>query len=127
MGSSASLDRTELAVEPGEQVSAQLRVRNNGSVVDQFTFEGLGTGAAWIEAEPEVLSLFPGAEGTVTIHFRPPKSPNTPPGPTPFGVKVVSGEDPTGSAVEEGVLTVGRFADRSVEIYPVTAAGPAQG
>ncbi len=127
MGSSASLDRTELAVEPGEEVSAQLRVRNNGSVVDQFTFEGLGTGAAWIEAEPAVLSLFPGAEGTVTIHFRPPKSPNTPPGPTPFGVKVVSGEDPTGSAVEEGVLTVGRFADRSVEIYPVTQRGRRKG
>ena len=85
------------------------------------------TGAAWIEAEPEVLSLFPGAEGTVTIHFRPPKSPNTPPGPTPFGVKVVSGEDPTGSAVEEGVLTVGRFADRSVEIYPVTQRGRRKG
>ncbi|MGZ4806701.1 MAG: COG1470 family protein, partial [Ilumatobacteraceae bacterium] len=123
MGSSASLDRPELAVEPGQQVSAQLRVRNNGNVVDQFTFEGLGAGAAWIEAEPEVLSLFPGAEGTVTIHFRPPRSPNVAPGPTPFGVKVVSGEDPMGSAVEEGVITVGRFADRSVEIYPLTARG----
>ncbi|MGZ4699609.1 MAG: COG1470 family protein [Ilumatobacteraceae bacterium] len=127
MGSSASLDRPELAVEPGQQVSAQLRVRNNGTVVDQFTFEGLGAGAAWIEAEPEVLSLFPGAEGTVTIHFRPPRSPNTVPGPTPFGVKVVSGEDPMGSAVEEGVITVGRFADRSVEIYPLTARGRRKG
>jgi hypothetical protein len=127
MGSSASLDRPDLAVEPGQEVSAQLRVRNNGSVVDQFTFEGLGTGAAWIEAEPEVLSLFPGAEGTVTIHFRPPKSPNTAPGPTPFGIKVVSGEDPMGSAVEEGVITVGRFADRSVEIYPVTQRGRRKG
>jgi len=116
MGSSASLDRPELAVEPGQEVTAQLRVRNNGSVVDQFTFEGLGTGASWIDAEPEVLSLFPGAEGTVPIKFRPPRSSNTPPGPTPFGIKVVSGEDPAGSAVEEGVITVGRFADRSVEI-----------
>ncbi|MEP7111678.1 MAG: hypothetical protein ABI862_00290 [Ilumatobacteraceae bacterium] len=127
MGSSASLDRPELAVEPGQQVSAQLRVRNNGSVVDQFTFEGLGAGAAWIEAEPEVLSLFPGAEGSVTIHFRPPKSPNTAPGPTPFGIKVVSNEDPMGSAVEEGVISVGRFADRTVEIYPVTQRGRRKG
>ncbi len=127
MGSSASLDRPELAVEPGQAVSAQLRVRNNGSVVDQFTFEGLGAAAAWIDAEPEVLSLFPGAEGTVTIHFRPPKSPNTAPGPTPFGVKVVSGEDPMGSAVEEGVITVGRFADRTVEIFPLTQRGRRKG
>ena len=56
-----------------------------------------------------------------------PKSPNTPPGPTPFGVKVVSGEDPGGSAVEEGVLTVGRFDDRNVEIYPVTQRGRRKG
>jgi hypothetical protein len=127
MGSSASLDRPELSVEPGQEVSAQLRVRNSGSVVDQFTFEGLGAGAAWIEAEPESLSLFPGAEGTVTIHFRPPRSPNTTPGPTPFGVKVVSSEDPMGSAVEEGVITVGRFADRTVELYPLTARGRRKG
>ena len=126
MGSSASLDRPELAVEPGQEVTAQLRVRNNGSVVDQFTFEGLGTGAAWIDAEPDVLSLFPGAEGTVTIHFRPPRSPNTPPGPTPFGIKVVSGEDPIGSAVEEGVITVGRFADRTVETLPADRTRSAQ-
>lgn len=123
MGSSASLDRPELAVEPGQQVSAQLRVRNSGSVVDQFTFQGLGAAAAWIEAEPDVLSLFPGAEGSVTIWFRPPRSPNVAPGPTPFGVKVVSSEDAAGSTVEEGVITVGRFADRSVELYPVTARG----
>jgi len=127
MGSSASLDRPELAVEPGQEVTAQLRVRNNGSVVDQFTFEGLGTGASWIDAEPEVLSLFPGAEGTVTIRFRPPRSSNTPPGPTPFGIKVVSGEDPGGSAVEEGVITVGRFSDRMVEIYPLTQRGRRKG
>lgn len=127
MGSSASLDRPELAVEPGQQVSAQLRVRNSGSVVDQFTFEGLGAAAAWIEAEPEVLSLFPGAEGTVTVFFRPPRSPHVAPGPTPFGIKVVSSEDPMGSTVEEGVITVGRFADRSVEIYPLTARGHRRG
>ncbi|MDP9463949.1 MAG: hypothetical protein M3P52_04940 [Actinomycetota bacterium] len=127
MGSSASLDRPELSVEPGQQVSAQLRVRNSGSVVDQFTFEPLGTGAAWIDTEPEAISLFPGAEGTVTVHFRPPRSPNVAPGPTPFGIKVVSGEDPTGSAVEEGVITVGRFADRSVELYPLTARGRRKG
>jgi hypothetical protein len=123
MGSSASLDRSELTVEPGQEVSAQLRVRNNGSVVDQFTFAAVGDGAAWIDTEPATLSLFPGAEGAVTVNFRPPRSPNVRPGPTPFGVKVISTEDPDGSAVEEGVITVGTFADRSVELYPLTARG----
>ena len=127
MGASASLDRLELAVEPGQQVTVQLRVRNNGTVVDQFGFEALGAGAAWIEVEPEFLSLFPDAEGTVTVFFRPPRSPNVAPGPTPFGIKVVSGEDAGGSTVEEGVITVGQFADRTVELYPLTARGRRKG
>lgn len=127
MGSSASLDRPELAVEPGQQVTAQLRVRNNGVVVDQFTFESLGDGAAWIDVEPPVLSLFPGAEGTVTVQFRPPRASTVSPGATPFGIKVVSAEDAGGSAVEEGVITVGRFADRTVELYPLTARGRRKG
>lgn len=127
MGASASLDRLELSVEPGQQVSAQLRVRNNGTVVDQFGFEALGAGAAWIEVEPEFLSLFPDAEGTVTVFFRPPRSPNVAPGPTPFGIKVVSSEDASGSTVEEGVITVGQFADRTVELYPLTSRGRRKG
>jgi hypothetical protein len=127
MGASATIDQQQLSVDPGQQVSAKLRVRNNGTVVDQFTFEALGAGAAWITVEPDNVSLFPGAEETVTVMFRPPRVATTPPGPTPFGVKVNSREEPDGSAVEEGVLTVGHFAERTVELFPLTARGRRSG
>ncbi len=104
-----------------------LRVRNNGAVVDQFHFEGLGAGASWISVQPDHVSLFPGGEETVTVWFRPPRVAATPPGPMPFGVKVVSHEEPEGSYVEEGVLTVGSFAERTVELFPVTARGRRSG
>lgn len=127
MGASASLERVELSVEPGQQTSTQLRIRNNGAVVDLFTFEGLGAAATWIDVQPESVSLFPGAEETVTVNFRPPRSSSVAPGPTPFGIKVVSQEDPAGSAAEEGVITVGQFADRTVELFPLTARGRRRG
>lgn len=123
MGAHASLDQHELSVEPGEHVTAQLRVRNAGTVVDELTIEPLGSGASWIDAEPSVVSLFPGAEETITVTFRPPRQSSVEPGPTPFGLKVHSREDAAGSHVEEGIVTVGTFAERTVELHPLTARG----
>ena len=123
------VDRPELAVEPGQQVSAQLRVRNNGSVVDQFTFEGLGAGAAWIEAATGSAVAVPRRRG----HRHDPLPPTVFAEHRPGSDSLIrrqrdaSGEDPMGSVVEEGVITVGRFADRSVEIYPLTARGRRKG
>ena len=45
MGASASFEQSQLNVIPGEHTETQLRVRNTGSVVDQFTFEAIGCGS----------------------------------------------------------------------------------
>jgi hypothetical protein len=127
MGASASLERAEVSVDPGTEGTVQLRVRNNGNVVDQMTFEVVGTAAPWIDVEPPSVSLFPGAEETVIVRFAPPRQPDVVPGPTPFGVRVLSHEDPEGSVVEEGVVDVGLFAQRSIELYPVMQRGRRRG
>jgi hypothetical protein len=127
MGASASLERAEVSVDPGSEGTVQLRVRNNGNVVDQMTFEVVGNAAPWIDVEPPSVSLFPGAEETVIVRFAPPRQPEVVPGPTPFGVKVLSHEDPEGSVVEEGVVDVGLFSQRSLELYPVMQRGRRRG
>jgi hypothetical protein len=127
MGASASLERAEVSVDPGTEGTVQLRVRNNGNVVDQMTFEVVGTAAPWIDVEPPSVSLFPGAEETVIVRFSPPRQPDIAPGPTPFGVRVLSHEDPEGSVVEEGVVNVGLFTQRSIELYPVMQRGRRRG
>ena len=63
MGASATLQATELLVTPGTEQAIELRVRNTGTVVDQFTFQPIGLAAGWISVEPPQVSLFPGAEG----------------------------------------------------------------
>ena len=123
MGAIANLGTRSVAVAPGAQAGAEIRVRNNGTVVDQFTVQVLGDAGAWSVAEPPVVSLFPGAEQTVRITFRPPRSPDVPAGPMAFGVRVASQEDPGGSVVEEGVLQIGAFADTSAELAPRTSRG----
>jgi hypothetical protein len=123
MGAIAVLGTRSIAVAPGAQASAEIRVRNNGTVVDQFTLQVLGDAAAWSTAEPPVVSLFPGAEQTARITFKPPRSPDVPAGPLAFGVRVASQEDPAGSVVEEGQLQVGAFSETSAELAPRTSRG----
>jgi hypothetical protein len=123
MGALAHLETRLVPVAPGSQATAQLRVRNTGSVVDQFTFEVLGDAAGWSAVTPPSLSLFPGAEEAVTLTFSPPRSSSVPAGQMPFGVHVVSKEDPQGSVVEEGTLEVAPFADVHAELAPRTSRG----
>jgi hypothetical protein len=123
MGASATLDPQNPRVEPGSVTVVQVRIRNTGGVVDQFTFSVVGGAAGWATFDPPTLSLFPGAEGTVVLRLAPPRSHDVAAGEVPFGVKVESKEDPKGSVVEEGVLEVGAFADVFAELVPRTARG----
>ncbi len=123
MGAAAFLEAKALAVDPGQETTASIRVRNTGQVVDQFTLSILGDAQGWATVDPPSLSLFPGAEGTATITFRPPKSAEIPAGPLPFGVRVDSKEDPAGDVVEEGSLELGAFIDTYAELAPRTSRG----
>ena len=127
MGVSASLHVNAVSIAPGQAGAIEMKVRNTGTVVDQFSFQALGDAAGWISVEPPQVSLFPGGEESVRVWFRPPRASSTIAGPTPFGIKVVSQEDATGSVVEEGVVTVEGFDDRTAELIPRTSRGRGQG
>jgi hypothetical protein len=118
MGSSASLDRTELAVKPVEEVSAQLRVRNNGSVVDSVSHSKDWYGRGVDRGRASCPVAVPRCRGNRHDPL-PPRSRPTRRRARHRSASGVSGEDPTGSAVEEGVLTVGRVRrPQRSEIYP---------
>jgi hypothetical protein len=123
MSASATIPPTPLHVEPGSEVSVFVQIRNTGEIVDQYTFEVLGEAAQWARLDPPELSLFPGAEGEIKVSFAPPREATTQSGEIPFGLKVVSKEDPTDSSVEEGMLEVGTYSDLAAELLPRTSRG----
>ncbi len=123
MGVTVSLQAPSVEVEPGAEAVLEVKLRNNGSVVDEFELDVLGDSAGWAVVDPASISLFPAAEGTATIHFRPPRAPSTPAGPVPFGLRARSREDPAGSAVEEGTVVVGAFVEPFAELVPRTSRG----
>jgi hypothetical protein len=127
VGASVTLVTPAVEVEPGQEVTVEVRVRNTGTVVDEFALDVLGDSAGWAAAEPATISLFPGAEGSSKVVFRPPRVASTPAGLVPFGVRAASREDPAGSAVEEGSVTVGGFSEPFAELAPRTSRGSGSG
>lgn len=123
----AVLTASQVKVEPGQAVAADLSVRNTGSVVDNFRVELLGDAGLWTAVQPESLALMPGTDGQVRLTFRPPRSPNVRAGQVPFGVKVTSEVNPQDSAVEEGTVEVGAFTALNGELLPQISHGRARG
>src|SRR2546421_6648073 len=123
MAATATLASKGVTVTPGGEAVTEVRIRNSGTVVDQFTLEVLGDASAWSMVEPAVIPLFPGAETVARIKFKPPKSSSVPARAIPFAVRVKSREDARASLVEEGVVEVGPFNDTSAELIPRTAKG----
>jgi hypothetical protein len=100
-----------------------VQIRNTGTVVDQFAVNLVGDASAWARPVPPALSLFPDADGTVEIHFSPPRSSAVVAGAVPFGVRVTTQEDPTFSLVEEGTLQIGGFSAVEAKVVPRTSEG----
>src|SRR5256885_8340722 len=123
MAATATLASKAVTVTPGGEAVAEVRIRNSGTVVDQFTLEVLGDASAWALVEPAVVPLFPGAEAVARVKFKPPKTSSVPARAIPFAVRVKSREDARASLVEEGVVEVGPFNDTSAELIPRTAKG----
>jgi hypothetical protein len=123
VGASVTLVTPTVAVEPGQSVSIDIKIRNTGSVVDEFSLDVLGDASGWASVEPPTISLFPGADGTAKATFRPPRVASTPAGAVPFGLRARSREDPAGSSVEEGTVTVGSFLQPYAELVPRTSRG----
>jgi hypothetical protein len=123
MGAATALPVRDLRVEPGATTTAKLLVRNTGQVVDQFTIDVVGNSGEWTKVEPKVVNLLPGADVEVAVTFAPAKSPEVAAGVVPFGLRVLSREDPPGSAVAEGTIDVAPFMDVQIELVPRQSRG----
>jgi hypothetical protein len=123
VGASVTLVTPAVSVEPGGTVTVAVKVRNTGTVVDEFVLDVLGDAAGWATVAPPAVNLFPGAEGDAVATFKPPRAASTPAGLVPFGLRARSREDPAGSAVEEGSVTVGAFQEPRAELVPKTSRG----
>lgn len=101
------------SIEPGAEAETVVLVRNTGDEPDVFHVVVQGEASAWAVVAPTSMRLEPGEEAPAWVHFRPPRSFDTPPGPVAFAVAVASSGDPDFVAVETGELNIGTFSSVS--------------
>jgi hypothetical protein len=123
VGARVTFEPRQLSVEPGGPGVLQVRVENTGQVVDQFAIDVVGDAAGWAVVEPPAITLLPGREGTAMIRILPPRDPRITSGERPLGIRVQSHEDPQGSVVEEGTISLGAFSDTGAELLPRNSRG----
>ena len=120
-----TLDGRALQVVPGGTAECRARVRNDGTIVDEFRLEVVGEAAPWASVDPPVLRLFPHTTEVARIIFRPPRQPSVVAGPTRYGVKVSSTVSPDAYTLENDLIDVGAYEDWSAELRPRSSRGDA--
>jgi hypothetical protein len=123
----ATIEPTELQVDPGNETSLMVRVRNRGTIVDQFDMHVVGPSARWATIDPPSLRLFPDKEGEARVTFRPPRAPDPMADTYPFGIAVQAASDASASTVEEGHIAVSPFVQLSSSVVPQTSRGTFSG
>lgn len=122
-----SLEAATLEVEPGDDVTCRVRLRNRGSIVDQYRVVVVGPLAEWATCDPGIVNLLPDQEGEVTVRFAPPRASEPNAGAAPFEVHVTSTHDPSVAAVEHGVVDVAAFQHLAGELSPATIEARREG
>jgi len=119
----ATIEPSELQVDAGQETSLVVRVRNRGTIVDQFDIRVVGPTSHWATVDPVSLRLFPDKEGEARITFRPPRAPDPMADVYPFGIAVRAASDASASTVEEGHVAVAPFVQLTSEVVPQTSRG----
>lgn len=115
------LTPTDISIEPGAEASCEVRVRNSGTLADEFVIEVTGQAAEWTAVEPATLRLLPGTEEVAKLTLRPPRSPMVRAGKTAFAVRVRSSmSDDQPASEKTGTATVGAFTALETTIAPQT-------
>jgi hypothetical protein len=119
----ATIEPSELQVDAGQETSLLVRVRNRGTIVDQFDIRVVGPTSHWATVDPASLRLFPDKEGEARVTFRPPRAPDPMADNYPFGIAVRAASDASASTVEEGHVAVAPFVQLTSEVVPQTSRG----
>lgn len=119
----ATIEPSELQVDAGNETSLLVRVRNRGTIVDQFDIKVVGPTGHWATVDPPSLRLFPDKEGEARVTFRPPRAPDPMADVYPFGIAVRAASDASAMTVEEGHVAVAPFVQLTSEVVPQTSRG----
>ncbi len=106
---SVDVSPRNVRVQPGEVVTASMKVRNMGAVVDEITLTPRGGAGSWITVAPDTLNIFPNTEAEATLRFAPARASRPPAGLFAYEVAVNSDRQPDSSMIYRGSVDLGSY------------------
>jgi serine/threonine protein kinase len=121
------MEETNLSVEPGQSLSLQLVLINQGDLVDHFNISASGIPKEWTPDLPKSVYLMPGDQQEIKVNIQPPRSSHSRAGRYGLILIVSSKADPNQIAEAKSTLTVSPFTQFSSELRPqrIRAGQPA--
>lgn len=115
-------DLTELDLSAGETGTIKIKVTNGGNIVDQFDLSLQGLEAGWYSISPLRVSLFPQADGEVTLRLHPPAGPISLAGGYPFEFFATSRDNPDDFTTLHMQLRVTAVGEWDIDLEPKRVA-----
>ncbi len=119
----AGLVPSRFSVPAGGEGTCVVKIRNLGTIVDRVDVTVEGPAAKWADVEPAAVRLLPGAEESVDLRVRPPRSPDSPAGPLELVVRARSNEHAGNEAVVTGVVEIGAYSELEARLVPEHGRG----
>jgi hypothetical protein len=117
--STATGSEQRLHVEPGSSTTFDVTLRNDGAAPERLRLTVTGAGGPFSFVVPDTVALDPGAEATVRVGFRAPRSSVPAAGPLAFQlVARAEGSEEAPVAVAGGIVEIERFCTLSATLDP---------
>jgi len=123
MPAKVEISASEVIVAPGSEEVLEAHIRNLGAVTDTFSVTPSGPGQGWTVVDPPLVTLFPGAEQTLRVSFRPPRSSAITAGEMTMTLRVVPQGDPDDVTTADALVRILAFDDRRLSIVQPVVRG----
>jgi hypothetical protein len=123
MPAKVEISAPEIIVAPGSEEVLEARLRNLGAATETFTIGTVGPAQGWTVVDPPLVTLFPGAEQTLRLSLRPPRSSAITAGEMTTTLRVVPHEEPDEVAVADVLVRILAFDERQLSIVQPVVRG----
>ena len=111
-------ENSNLTIEPGQTLTTNLVLINQGAVVDHFHILIQGIPEKWVPNKPRAVQLLPGDQQEILITIRPLKEASSKAGTYALNIQVSSESTPDQKVNVTGTLDVSTFSKFSSDFHP---------
>jgi hypothetical protein len=113
----------QVAVDPGETLTAPLMIHNSSDLDESFTIVPAGATASWLQVSRTHVEIPVGGQALVDVGITPPPLPSTTAGPTGVSVRIIPTSDPIDDVLADTTVLVQTFEERAIlPLQPVQRA-----